>query len=147
MPSMERTTLTDDELAYLRSQPLGRLATVDPSGAPQNNPVGFWWNDEHGTIDIGGRNLPATRKYRNVGRNPQVALVVDDLVSTDPWEVRGIEIRGPAEALDGGPSARPGMSDSLIRIRPERVISWNVEHDGAGMSSRTVSATPHGEVA
>jgi pyridoxamine 5'-phosphate oxidase family protein len=33
-------TLTEAERTYLRSQPLARLATVDASGAPQNNPVG-----------------------------------------------------------------------------------------------------------
>ena len=32
---------TAKELEYLDSQTLGRLATVDPSGALQNNPVGF----------------------------------------------------------------------------------------------------------
>lgn len=32
---------TDAELTYLRGQRLGRLATVDAAGAPQNNPVGF----------------------------------------------------------------------------------------------------------
>ena len=31
---------TDTQLAYLATQRLGRLATVDPQGAPQNNPVG-----------------------------------------------------------------------------------------------------------
>jgi pyridoxamine 5'-phosphate oxidase family protein len=29
----------------------------------------------------------------------QVAFVVDDLVSRDPWTVRGLEIRGTAVAL------------------------------------------------
>ena len=39
-------TFTDAELAYLSSQRLGRLATVDVDGAPQNNPVGFGYNPE-----------------------------------------------------------------------------------------------------
>lgn len=47
------------ELDYLASQRLGRLATVGPDGAPQNNPVGFSVNAEDGTIDIGGRQLGA----------------------------------------------------------------------------------------
>lgn len=33
--------LSPGVIAYLGTQRLGRLATVDPAGAPQNNPVGF----------------------------------------------------------------------------------------------------------
>jgi len=47
--SNEPAVFTDSELAYLAGQRLGRLATVAPSGAPQNNPVGFWVNAELGT--------------------------------------------------------------------------------------------------
>jgi len=36
---------------------------------------------------------------RDVQANAQVALVIDDLVSPDPWAVRGLEIRGTAVAL------------------------------------------------
>jgi pyridoxamine 5'-phosphate oxidase family protein len=34
------TALTEAERNYLKGQPSARLATVDASGAPQNNPVG-----------------------------------------------------------------------------------------------------------
>ena len=43
---------TDAELGYLGSQRLGRLATVDAEGAPQNNPVGFRYNPALATLDI-----------------------------------------------------------------------------------------------
>lgn len=121
------SVFSDPELDYLRSQRLGRLATVDGDGAPQNNPVGFFYNDDLGTIDIGGRNMGRTRKFRNVRHNPRVALVVDDLASIDPWRVRGVEIRGTAEALtDQSPPMRR-MSREIIRIKPTRVISWGLE--------------------
>ena len=93
-------TLTEAERTYLKSQPLARLATVDASGAPQNNPVGAFLDEETGDILIGGHAMGATRKFRNVQANGQVALVVDDLVSRDPWTVRGLEIRGTAAALE-----------------------------------------------
>ena len=32
---------TEDEVAYLKSQPLARLATVDADGQPDVVPVGF----------------------------------------------------------------------------------------------------------
>ena len=131
---------TAAELEFLATQRLGRLATVDPSGAPQNNPVGVRYNAEAGTIDIGGLNMGATRKYRNVRTNPQVALVVDELASVDPWTVRGVEIRGWAEALDGQAPAMRGMSGEIIRIHPRRIISWGVDPGQQGMHGRTVAS-------
>jgi pyridoxamine 5'-phosphate oxidase family protein len=136
---MQDAPFTDAELDYLEAQRLGRLATVSPAGAPQNNPVGFVYNQELGTIDVFGLNLAATRKFRNVAANGQVALVVDDQVSVDPWEVRGVEVRGVAEALDGVRSPRPGMSPQVIRIHPRRIISWNVDPARSGMWGRNVA--------
>jgi hypothetical protein len=49
-----RIILTDTERAYVQRQPLGRLATVDANGAPQNNPVGVFLDEETGDIVIGG---------------------------------------------------------------------------------------------
>ncbi len=33
-------SFTDAEIAYLRSQPLARIATVSPDGQPDASPVG-----------------------------------------------------------------------------------------------------------
>jgi len=120
-------TLTDAERAYLKSQPLARLATVDPSGAPQNNPVGIHLDDQTGDVVIGGHSMGASRKFRNVRANGQVALVVDDLVSRDPWTPRGVEIRGTAVALDDVDPPLRGMSREVIRITPTWVASWGVD--------------------
>ena len=136
----QTSIFTEAELAYLASQRLGRLATVAADGAPQNNPVGFCVNATEGTLDIFGFNMGATRKFRNVKGNPHVALVVDDLASTDPWVVRGVEIRGVAEALDGQTPMMRQMSRQIIRVHPRRVISWGVDPGQAGMSGRDVTA-------
>jgi len=118
----QQMAFTDAETAYLDSQQLGRLATIQPDGSPQVKPVGFRVNPGLGTIDVTGFNLTSSQKFRNVGRNGQAALVVDDIMSTDPWRVRFLEVRGTAEALgddtDGGP---------LIRIHPTRILSFGVE--------------------
>ncbi|MEP9381152.1 PPOX class F420-dependent oxidoreductase [Nocardioides sp. KR10-350] len=116
--------LTDDQLAYLRSQRLGRLATVRPDGDVQNNPVGFWIDDQR-RIVIGGHRLGQSQKYRNVRHHPQVAFVVDDLASVDPWRPRMVEIRGTAETLTDQETP-PGFSGELIRITPARVIAVGV---------------------
>ena len=121
------SSLSADVIAYLHSQRLGRLATVDADGAPQNNPVGFRYNAELGTIDIGGRNMGASRKFRNLARNPKVAFVVDDIASVQPWRVRCVEIRGRADALRDQAGQPPGFSAEIIRVYPERVISFGLD--------------------
>lgn len=113
---------TPEELAYLDSQPLGRLATVQPDGTLQVSPVGFRVDPETATIEIGGFRMARSRKYRNVVANGRAAFVVDDIVSTDPWRVRCVEVRGSAEAVPDGPGR-----GALIRLHPRRVISFGIE--------------------
>lgn len=128
-------SLTDIEREYLSTQRLGRLATVGPKGDPQNNPVGFAYNAETGTIDIRGWNLAESRKYRNLRDNDQVAFVVDDLASVQPWKVRGVEVRGRAEpAVVEGPQG----ADDVIRIHPRVVFSWGLDPEAEGMTRRTI---------
>ena len=121
------TIFTDAELAYLREQPLGRLATVRLDGTLQNNPVGYGYNQDLETIDIGGRNMAGSRKFRNVAEGSQVAFVVDDIVSRDPWRVRFLEIRGDAEAITDPADSAAQLAGPIIRIHPRRVIGYGVE--------------------
>ncbi|MBO0728770.1 MAG: PPOX class F420-dependent oxidoreductase, partial [Acidimicrobiaceae bacterium] len=71
-------------------------------------------------------HMGSTRKFRNVKGNPTVALVVDDIASVDPWRVRGVEVRGWAEALEGQDPPAAGMSAEVLRIHPRRIIGWGV---------------------
>ena len=115
------------EIAYLQSQRLGRIATVGPDGQPHVVPVGFRYNADQDTIDVGGLNLSEGKKFRDVQRNPRVAIVIDDLASVDPWTVRGIEIRGEAMILtSGGKALGPGFGEAMFRIKPKRIISWGI---------------------
>lgn len=120
------TEFSEAERAYLKSQRLGRMATVDATGQPQANPVGFFPQDD-GTILVGGYALGTTKKWRNLQKNPKVSLVVDDVVSERPWKVRGVDIRGVAELLTGPHELGPHFSEELIRIRPRRIHSWGLE--------------------
>jgi pyridoxamine 5'-phosphate oxidase family protein len=116
---------TDSELAYLRSERrLGRVATVGPDGTPHVAPVGWSYNAEHDTIDIGGRQFEQTKKYRDVKRSGRAAIVIDDLASVDPWRPRGVEIRGRAHVVDD--------PVPMIRIYPDRVVSWGLSGTGRG---------------
>ena len=107
------------ELAYLHGERrLGRLATVGVDGTPHVTPVGWGFDAATDTIDIGGRQFERSKKYRDVQRTGKAAIVIDDLASIDPWRPRGIEIRGRAETV-----TEPGP---MIRIHPDRVVSWGL---------------------
>jgi len=127
---------TERERAYLESQSLGRMGTVDAKGRPQVRPLGFQLNDDD-TIDIGGPQLSKSQKWRNLERNPEVSFVVDDMTPDEPGAVkpgwgRGVEIRGTAELLtDHEPPAYGGawFSNEVIRIHPRLVHSWHLDPD------------------
>jgi pyridoxamine 5'-phosphate oxidase family protein len=122
------SAFTAGEAEYLKSQRLGRLATVGADGQPHVVPVGYRYNAERDTIEIGGHSGFAKRKkYRDVGKNPRVAFVIDDVASMNPWSVRGVEVRGRAEILTtGGAALGPGFDPEMFRIKPERIISWGI---------------------
>jgi pyridoxamine 5'-phosphate oxidase family protein len=126
-----RMSFTEEELAYLRSQPLARLATVSPDGQADVVPVAF--EVDGGAFWVGGTGeaVLATRKMRNVrAGDGRVALVVDDLVSLDPFSARGIRIYGRA----GQPVERVGLvgPGTYVRITPTVSWSWNMAGEPAG---------------
>src|SRR5207247_2322036 len=113
------TALTTAQIEYLAGQRLGRIATAGADGKPPVVPTSFRYNSELGALDVGGLHVATTKKYRDVQANPWAAIVVDDLVSTDPWRPRMLEIRGRAEAVaDGGTNLGTGFGDAFIRIYP-----------------------------
>jgi pyridoxamine 5'-phosphate oxidase family protein len=123
------SAFTERELAYLQGERrLARLATVGADGTPHVAPVG-WRLADDGTIEVEGISLERTKKYRDIRATGRAAIVVDDVLP--PWQPRGVEVRGRAEALAG---PRP-----LIRIHPERVVSWGIESQRMGdRHARTV---------
>jgi pyridoxamine 5'-phosphate oxidase family protein len=76
-------------------------------------------NPVRDSIDVTGREFARSKKYRDVARAAQAAIVIDDLASADPWRPRGIEIRGRAETVT--------EPHELIRIHPDRVIAWGLD--------------------
>ncbi len=121
-----------------------RWATVGLDGQPRVVPVGFYYNPEHDSIDIGGRaGLTKREHYRDIVRNPKVAYVVDDLPSVAPWTIRGLEIRGEAEVLtSGGESIVPGFGPDMIHIRARRIVSWGIESKDAPATARAATEQP-----
>ena len=119
---------TDEEIAYLKSQRLTRLATVDGDGQPDVVPVGFEYD---GTFFyIGGMDPVRTRKFRNVeSGQTKVALVIDDLVSMDPWTPRYQRVYGTAELLE-----RQGQFGNAPYMRITPTTSWSFNLDGQGFN-------------
>jgi len=125
---------TNNELDYLHQQRLGRLATVDAEGNPHVVPVGFRHNSETDTIDIGGHDIAQSRKWRDTGRHPRVAFVVDDVLP--PWQPRTITIQADVELLErGGEEFGHGFDPQVMRLHPVKIIAWGIDTQ---RQSRTV---------
>lgn len=133
-------TLTEEEQRFLAGLRHGRLATIAPDGTPQVKPVGFSYNAALGTIDISGFNMAGSAKYKNVQANPNVAFVADDVPAPQDGAagVRFLEIRGAAEQALAEPGADGHLAAEIIRIRPRRVLAFNVDPGRPGLDSRDV---------
>ena len=122
------TELTTAQIEYLASQLLGRIATAGTDRKPHVVPTSFRYNSDLGTIDVGGLHVATTKKYRDVQANPWAAIVVDDLVSTEPWAPRMLEIRGRADAVaSGGTHLGPGFGEAFIRLHPDKINSFGID--------------------
>jgi pyridoxamine 5'-phosphate oxidase family protein len=118
------SVFSETELSYLAERMLGRLATVDEKGVPHVVPLGWNYNPALDVIDVGGRDFARTAKFRNVRHNPNVALVIDDVLP--PWRPRAVMVRGRAEALDDASGADGRSLGPVIRIHPDQVLSWGL---------------------
>lgn len=122
---------TDQQLTYLRAQGLARIATVDVSGQPDVVPVAFEYDGTYFWVGGSGLSVTRTRKFQNVmAGHHRVAIVVDDVVSLDPFIARGIRTYGRAE----GPIERAGMVGPgyFLRISPVESWAWNMAGEPVG---------------
>jgi PPOX class probable F420-dependent enzyme len=118
----------------LESTALAHVATLGPDGEPQNNPVWFGWDGEL----LRFSQTTARQKYRNVQREPRVALSIVD--PANPY--RYLEIRGAVERIDPDPDnafinsmakkymdqdvypwSPPGEVRVVIVVRPEHTTT------------------------
>ena len=94
------------ELEFLRSQRIGRFATVGPSGWPHVTPVMYAMNDA-GSMDFDVDGV----KLRHLTAEPRAAMVVDAM-----GPKRGIAIQGRVELL----------APERARLRPSRKFAWGL---------------------
>ena len=134
---------TDQEVAYLRSHGMARIATVAADGQPDVVPVVFEFDGSAFWVGGSGASVTRTRKFRNVAAGgDRVALVVDDLVSFDPFVARGIRVYGRAQ----GPVERVGMLGPgyFLRITPVESWAWNMDGEPVGDEWYPAVHTRHG---
>ena len=122
---------SDEEIAYLQSQPIARLATVNADGQPDVVPVAFELDGPYIWVGGVGPDVANTRKLRNIGAGrTKVSLVVDDLVSMEPFIARALRVYGAAErAVERVGMVGPGL---YSRITPRVSWSWNLAGEPAG---------------
>jgi pyridoxamine 5'-phosphate oxidase family protein len=129
---MADTILSQNEIDYLNTQRIARIATVsiisDRPIQPDIVPVGFDFDGEY--IYVSGMNILKSTKYKNILKNRNFAVVIDDLKTVDPWDPRGIRIYGDADVVTrrGGYMDPSGHSEhTYIRIRPIKKWSWGID--------------------
>src|SRR3712207_1724120 len=127
---------SDKEIEYIKTQRLARISTTSREGALQLDivPVGFDFDSNKKYFYVAGLNLSKTKKYRKVLKNEKVALLIDDLMSVNPWSPRGIRIHGTADIVarkgrgylkDNGHTSSTGY----IRIVPDEKWSWGIDEN------------------
>jgi PPOX class F420-dependent enzyme/OxyR family protein len=149
---------TEAEIAYMNEHRLGRLATITGKGDPHVVPVNYAYNPELECIDIIGREMSRSLKYKNVVGFGRASFVVDDIPSIMPYRTRLLHIRGPAEIVlrnEGDPIPVPPsaprmtpemiairnrwVSREMIRVRAEKIVAAGLGGDPAEMISRTIA--------
>jgi PPOX class probable F420-dependent enzyme len=105
----------------LDSTALAHVATVGPDGEPQNNPVWFGL-DNDGNILFSQTKI--RQKYKNVQREPRVALSIVD--PANPY--RYLEIRGVVERIDEDPD-RAFINAMAKKYLNEDIYPWHQEGD------------------
>jgi len=97
---------SDGELEFLRSQRIGRFATVGPTGWPHVVPV-MYAVDDSGALEFDVDGV----KLRNLTAEPRAAMVVDAM-----GPKRGVSIQGFARLV----------SPARARLEPVRKFSWGL---------------------
>ena len=123
---MLESIYSEPEIQYLKSQRLARIATATRQGKPDVSPVGFEFDGMHFFIGSHSQDIFfSTRKYKNVrDGNKEVALVIDDLESVQPWKPRAMKINGTAEIVEHNGMFGPGK---YLKITPSVTWSWGIK--------------------
>ena len=130
-------TLTDRQAQLLLDKNFGSLATLKADGSPQVTPVWVDWDGEYVIVNT----LLSRSKPHQVERDARVEIAVAS--SENPYQ--HVRISGRAELTTEGaeehidklsrkyvgedsyPWRAPGDERILIRFKPERVATYNLD--------------------
>ena len=129
-------SFSDPEIQYLKSQRLARIATASPQGIPDVSPVAFEFDRTHFFVGSHSQEIfIRTKKYKNVrDGNNQIAIVIDDLESVQPWKPRGIKVNGTAEIVEHNGMFGPAK---YLQITPTVSWSWGIKSQYENAKERT----------
>jgi nitroimidazol reductase NimA-like FMN-containing flavoprotein (pyridoxamine 5'-phosphate oxidase superfamily) len=122
-------TFTKSEERFLRSNEIGRLATISRNRTPHVVPVSYIFKDNAFLIAVDYD----TKKLRNIKRNRRTALVVDTLGPN-----RGILIQGDAKLIERGAEFREAYSQFYRAFGWVRADPWE---EGEAPFIRIIPAT------
>src|SRR6266511_2509889 len=112
---------TNAERAYIGSlaKPghvrLARFATSTPEGQPHVVPLRAVLHETEDKVIVMGREMAHSYKYRQVQKNPTVAIVWDSQEAGPPPTIKGIEVRGRAVIKQD-----PGDRDPYLEVTPTK---------------------------
>lgn len=135
MTQKEQATFTEAELAFINELKFARIATATPDGHPHVVPGRA--HVENGKVIIPGWEMKRSYKYRQVKKNPWVAVVWD---TRGPGGIKGVEVRGQAVSIEDLAHADDSYQ-YRIEMTPTKVFSWGI-HEPADASFHTKMGYP-----
>ncbi len=123
---------TDSEREYIGSEiepgqaGLARIATSTLEGHPHVVPLRARLNQAGDKVIVSGSQMVHSFKYRQVQRNPWVAIVWDTEHTGPPRAIKGIEVRGTAVIRQG-----TGDGSAVLEVTPIKVFSWGINEHAA----------------
>ncbi len=105
---------------------LARIATSTLDGQPHVVPIRAWTNEAGDKVLVLGNSLAQSYKYRQVKKNPKVALVWHGEDPGPPRKIKGVEVRGTAVI-----NHPEGEKDPHFEVTPTKVFSSGINEPAA----------------
>jgi hypothetical protein len=107
------------------------IATSTPDGKPHVVPLRARISDDGQKVLVFGYSMAKSYKYRQVQKNPWVAVVWDGYTEGENRDICGVEVRGTAEI-----KWPEGTPDPFFEVTPTKVFSWGLNESAADRFER-----------
>lgn len=118
------SSLAPQASRLLHSARTAHLATADKSGSPHVMPICFVYDGKYfySPIDEKPKRTIKLKRLRNIGENPEVALVIDHY--EENWrKLAYVLIRGKARVLRSGHKHRNAVKLLRVKYRQYRTMA------------------------